>query len=148
MTMGSFDQTSGYLRLIKEVTGRYQSRISAAAAEQGLSKPEADVLLFLSNNPQYHTAREVVLHRGLSKAYVSKAVERLAERGFLTVTVSEADRRVQHLLLTAAAREAVYGLRRAQGQYFRQLTEGVTAAETAALERLMEQVWENLGKMG
>ena len=144
MTLESFDQISGYLRLLKAVSARYESRITAAAAAQGLTKPEADVLLFLANNPQFRTAREVVSRRGLSKAYVSKAVEQLAGRGFLTVQVSAADRRVQQLRLTAAAQGPAKALRRAQLECFRQLTEGVTPEESTALGRLCQRVFENL----
>ena len=147
MSVESFDQISTYLRLIKAVTALYERRITAAAAEQGLTKPEAAVLLFLANNPQYRTARDVVSRRGLSKAYVSKAVEQLAGRGLLTVQVSAADRRVQHLGLTALAMGPVQARRRAQGECFRQMSEGVTPEETTALGRLCQRVFENISHM-
>ena len=74
-------------------------RITAAAEEQGLTKPEADVLLFLANNPGRDTARDVAELRGLPKSQVSGAVELLAARGLLRRLPDQADRRVVHLIL-------------------------------------------------
>ena len=40
-----------------------------------LSMREVHVLLFLVNNPELDTARDVVVYRGLSKSQVSQAVD-------------------------------------------------------------------------
>lgn len=72
-----FDQITQFLRLQKQIMESYDSYLSAAARRIGLTKPEADILLFLANNPQFHTARDVVALRGFSKTYVSKAVDLL-----------------------------------------------------------------------
>ena len=44
----------------------------------GLSMREVHVLLFLANNPECDTARDVSEYRGISKSQVSQAVELLA----------------------------------------------------------------------
>lgn len=50
----------------------------------GLSMREMNVLLFLANNPQYDTARDVTEFRGLSKSQVSQAVELLVAEGLVS----------------------------------------------------------------
>ena len=50
-----------------------------------LSQLETDVLLFLRNNPEYNTARDIVSMRGFAKSNVSMAVDSLRRKGFLTI---------------------------------------------------------------
>lgn len=69
----------------------------------GLSMREMNVLLFLANNPQYDTARDVTEFRGLSKSQVSQAVELLVAEGLVSRTPDSSDRRVVHLSLTEEA---------------------------------------------
>ena len=147
MTDTQFDRISGVLRLQKQVLLAYDACIARAAERVGLGKAEADVLLFLSNNPQYSAARDVVRHRGFSKTYVSRAVEQLAARGLLTVEASAADRRLQHLRLTAAAAEPVRQLRRAQLEFFSRLTEDLPADDVSAVRRVLGRIDAKLRQM-
>ena len=48
-----------------------------------LTQLEADILLFLANNPAYDTARDIVERRYIAKSHVSMGVESLARRGLL-----------------------------------------------------------------
>lgn len=141
------DQINGFLRLEKYVVSRYNHSIAQAAERLGITKPEADVLLFLANNPQHNTARDVVRYRGFSKTYVSRAVEQLMARELVSAESSEADRRLQYLHPTARSSMAVCALRRAQADFFARLCEGVTAEEAAALERLFTRVEDNLRRL-
>lgn len=147
MTDAQFDYISGVLRLQKQVLLAYDGCITQAAERVGLGKAEADVLLFLSNNPQYSAARDVVKHRGFSKTYVSRAVEQLAARGLLTVEASAADRRLQHLRLTAAAAEPVRRLRLVQLEFFGRLTEDLPADDVAAARRVLGRIDAKLRQM-
>ena len=49
----------------------------------GLSQTEMDVLLFLHNNPDCNTARDMVHLRGLAKSNVSTALDSLRTRGLV-----------------------------------------------------------------
>lgn len=147
MTDKQFDQISGVLRLQKQVLLAYDACIAEAAERAGLTKAEADVLLFLSNNPQYNAARDVVRHRGFSKTYVSRAVEQLASRGMLVVEPSPADRRLQNLRLTPAVVEPVRRLRRAQLEFFTRLTEGLPQDDVAACHRVLARIDTKLRQM-
>ena len=65
------------IKSTRRVRDQYDAAISRAAHQCGITRPEADVLLFLYNNPTLNTARDIVYYRGFSKAYVSKAVDPL-----------------------------------------------------------------------
>ena len=77
--------------------------VEDAAAKWQLSAPEMRILLFLDQNPEMDTARDVAIQCGMSKASVSGNVLKLATRGLLTVDVDLKDRRFQHLTITELA---------------------------------------------
>lgn len=147
MAQLALEQINGFLRLQKKVISRYDRCMAAEAERAGLTKPEADVLLFLSNNPQYNTARDVARYRGFSKTYVSRALEQLMARGLVAAETSEADRRLQYLHPTARSAIMVRALRRAQAEFFSRLCEGVTAEEATVLHRLFTRMEDNLRRL-
>lgn len=85
----------------------YEQCINDACGRHGLIQTEMDILLFLYNNPDYDTATDIVRHRHLSKSHVSKSVQSLKERGFLTTFYQGGNRRTVHLKLCAAADAAI-----------------------------------------
>ena len=115
-----------YVRLLKRM---HERTLAEAASACGLTLPEADVLSFLQENPEFDTARDVALYREVSRAYVSKAVELLAQRGYLEIQQDKDDRRLQHLIITEKAREAAEILRGAQYAFYGKVTAGLTQEE-------------------
>lgn len=85
---------SEFLSITNQFNKLYSGSINAVAAGYGMSKVEVDVLLFLHNNPQYDTARDIVEYRHIAKSYVSKAVELLVKRGALLIREDDKDRRI------------------------------------------------------
>ena len=73
------------IKSTRRVRDQYDAAISRAAHQCGITRPEADVLLFLYNNPTLNTARDIVYYRGFSKAYVSKAVDPLIRQGMINI---------------------------------------------------------------
>ena len=61
------------LHLIQLCKRRYASALQPVEQAHGLTRNEIDVLLFLSNNPGYDTARDIVELRMLQKGNVSAA---------------------------------------------------------------------------
>ena len=115
--------------------------------EYGLTQLEADILMFLANNPQFRTARDVAAYRGFSKTYVSKSLERLTRRGLVTARTDPADRRVLNLTLTDAAAGPVRQLQSAQRAFFQRLTDGIPRSDAGVLRRMMARVQENLTEL-
>ena len=73
------------LSYIQHYKKYYAAQFEAASAAYGLNQLEIDILLFLHNNPECHTAGDICRYRGLAKSNVSAAVERLRSRGVLSV---------------------------------------------------------------
>lgn len=132
------------LLLGQQLKHRYGALCRDVEAAYGLTRNEIDVLLFLSNNPGYDTARDVVELRGLSKSHVCKSVDALTRRGWLEGTQDPRDRRCIHLRLRPAAGEAVEAARQVQAQFLARLYDGVTDEERAMLGGILAKIADNL----
>ncbi|QSX05371.1 winged helix-turn-helix transcriptional regulator [Sedimentibacter sp. zth1] len=121
----------------------YNNVFTKAAANAGLSKPEADVLIFIANNPQYKTARDIVIHRGLSKSCVSKAIEPLINKGLLCIKTNKKDRRFQYLSITDKANSTIEILHKAQNDYFRLITKSISSEDIEKYLYVIDKFAEN-----
>ena len=108
-----------------------------------LSMREVHVLLFLANNPDLDTARDVVVYRGLSKSQVSQAVDTLCRRGFVTRQADAADRRVVHLSITDRGTPPAQEAQRQQALCGQRLLSGLAPQERREFLRLLEKVLDN-----
>lgn len=109
-----------------------------------LTQLEADILLFLANNPEYDTARDIVEIRHLAKSHVSVGIDALAERGLLERFLLNGNRKTIHLRLTPAASPIIDQGRAIQQQYAGLLFSGFSREERETLFRLLERVSENV----
>ena len=109
----------------------------------GLSQTEMDVLLFLHNNPDCNTARDMVHLRGLAKSNVSTALDSLRTRGLVESRPEENNRRVNRLFLLPAA-PLIEGLSRRQTQFFHALQQGLTPVQQAQADAYFAILQRNI----
>ena len=130
-----------YVRLIKKM---YERTLQEAAEKCGLTLPEADVLSYLRENPEFDTARDISLYREVSRAYVSKAVELLVNKGYIQITQDMADRRLLHLGITPAAQETSETLHEELFAFYDRITAGLSGKELRAMIQAIEKCAVNL----
>lgn len=135
------------IKSTRRVRDQYDAAISRAAHQCGITRPEADVLLFLYNNPTLNTARDIVYYRGFSKAYVSKAVDPLIRQGMIDMTTDPSDRRRQLLSISGGA-EIAEKLRAAQAEFMRVITEGIPQSELDCFMAVNEAMCKNAERIG
>ena len=122
----------------------YCSLFTPLLERRGLTQLEMDILLFLANNPEYDTARDIVEKRHLAKSHVSVGVDALAGRGLLERQLREGNRKTIHLRLTEAAGPIVEEGRAIQREHGEILLSGFTGEERVELLRLLEKIGENV----
>jgi DNA-binding MarR family transcriptional regulator len=105
----------------------------------GMLRTEWRVLFHLGMFGQM-TAKEIGTRSRIHKTKISRAVQRLAERRFLSRTPDESDRRSEFLSLTSAGEAAYRDLRQVARDYDAQLAQAFTAEETALLRRMLRQL--------
>lgn len=110
----------------------------------GLTQLEADIILFLANNPEYDTARDMVEKRHLAKSHVSVGIEALATRGLLERSTQAGNRKTIHLRLAGDAAPIAAEGQALQRRYGELLFAGITEEERRLLFRLLEQVGRNV----
>lgn len=125
----------------------YDAAITRAAEECGLTRPEADVLLFLYNNPTLNTAHDAACYRGFSKAYVSRAVEPLFRRGMIAITPDPADRRRQLMTITGG-RETACRLHEVQRDFLAMLMRGISREDVDRFIEISETMCRNIMEFG
>lgn len=126
----------------------YENSFQDLLEEFGLTRLEAVILLFLHNNPDFNTARDIVELRGLSKSNVSTALEALRLRQYLTVRPDPDSRRVRRIFLREEKRDIVEALARRQQETLGRLTDGFSPEELAEMQRYLDRMEENIKHYG
>lgn len=121
----------------------YDKKIRGMAGQYGLTPNEVNVLLFLVNNPDYDTAKDIVEMRQLPKSCVSKSVDSLIRQGFLSSCEDEKDRRILHLSILPAADGVVRDAQDTQREFLSCIYKDFTEPERRTLEHLAQKLVEN-----
>lgn len=137
------DNVSELLYFFKKIKDEYDKKIEEAALEITLTKPEADLLLFLSNNPSYNTARDAVVYRGFSKAYVSKALNSLYKKNYISLKQDVVDKRYQHIFINENIINKVKILQNTQEKVFKEHTKNITEEEKKLFIEIINKMLKN-----
>lgn len=137
------DNVSELLYFFKKIKDEYDKKIEEAAFEIALTKPEADLLLFLSNNPSYNTARDAVVYRGFSKAYVSKALNSLYKKNYISLKQDVVDKRYQHIFINENIINKVKILQNTQEKVFKEHTKNITEEEKKLFIEIINKMFKN-----
>lgn len=136
--------SSQLLRISRQFKRYYEGCFTPLLEREGLAMRDLHVLLFLINNPDRDTARDVVELRGLPKSQVSGAVELLVRRGLLERIPDRADRRVVRLALTASGQALGREARAIQTACGQDALSALSASEAAQLQLLLEKLLDHM----
>ena len=126
-------------------TGLAYSRMCKPLCQQlHLPQTAFDILMFLANNPGYHTARDIVEVRRIKANLVSVNVDRLVQEGYLRREAVESDRRKTCLVCTEKAASVIEQGRSMQERFFARLVAGVDEAQLRAFTATLEAMNQNL----
>ena len=81
-----------------KMTKAYHVMLTPLCKEAGLPPLALDILLFLANNPEHNTAKDICRMRGHKSGIVSVHVERLVNDGLLERREMPGDRRQTRLI--------------------------------------------------
>ncbi|WP_299652304.1 MarR family winged helix-turn-helix transcriptional regulator [uncultured Tateyamaria sp.] len=105
----------------------------------GMLRNEWRVLFHLGIYGQM-TASDIGTRAQMHKTKISRAVQRLAERRYLTRTRAEDDRRVEYLALTAMGQKVYQDLKKTAADYDAALVDGMSEKDAATLRSLLERL--------
>ena len=125
----------------------YSAMCKPLCQELKLPQTAFDILMFLANNPDCTTARDIVEIRKIKANLVSVNVDRLVQEGYLLRQPAPGDRRKCRLVCTEKAGPVVQQGRALQETFFRRMTAGLDPQDLAAFRRCLEGFRRNLSQM-
>jgi len=100
--------------------------------------------MFLANNPQYQTARDIVKIRNIKANLVSINVDRLVQEGYLIREEVKGDRRKTKLICTKQAQPVIKQGQKLQKDFVDQIFANTSQEEKQVFIKVMETMDKNL----
>lgn len=130
-----------------KVSQAYNAVCKPLCQELKLPQTAFDILMFLANNPDCTTARDIVEIRKIKANLVSVHVDRLVQEGYLERCAVEGDRRKTRLLCTEKAQPVIRRGREVQNAFFARLLDHTDEAAREVFFRTMETIGRNLDQI-
>ena len=130
-----------------KMTQAYHIMLAPLCKETGLPPLALDILLFLANDPEHNTAKDICRMRGHKSGIVSVQVERLVNDGLLERQEMPGDRRQTRLVCTEKAQDIITRGRDIQWQFGLRLMEGISKEDHETMHRCFERIDVNLDEI-
>ena len=118
----------------------YDKTMQPVCDRYGITRMELDIMLFLANNSGYDTASDIIERRHLTKSHVSSSIKLLEQRGYVRRSFKEGSRKTICLKLKPPANPIIADGRRAQGEFFAQITANLTSDEIKAMKDVFSKI--------
>ncbi|MGN8855255.1 MarR family winged helix-turn-helix transcriptional regulator [Catenibacterium mitsuokai] len=125
----------------------YSAMCKPLCQEMKLPQTAFDILMFLSNNPQYKTARDIVEVRKIKANLVSINVDKLVKEGYLERREVAGDRRKTELVCTSQADSIIEKGRIVQKDFKDTLFNSMDDSMKEILFKGMEIMEDNLDRI-
>ena len=135
------------VELTKKFMAAYKAAQKKVCKAWNVPEVSLDILLFLANNPEYTTARDIVEVRSIKANLVSQHVDRMVREGYLCRKEVQGDRRKRDLSLTEKAMPIIEAGRRMQTNFFETLFHGISEEEKRAFFETMDIMSRNMDKI-
>lgn len=94
------EEMLGYFNQIRRV---YANELNLKFSSENFSPNEISILILLSNNPSINTSSQLCTVLGVSKGLISRSIDALIAKKYVTCKKDSADKRIQRILLTEEA---------------------------------------------
>ena len=131
----------------KTIISYYELLSGAVCDRYELTQMEYDILMFLYNNPEYKTARDIVEIRNIKANLVSVNVEKLVQDGYIERQAVEKDRRKTELICTQKALPIQKRGRELQQEFAERLMTGLSDEDQKKLAIYFSQMEKNLDQI-
>ena len=125
----------------------YNAMCKPLCQELKLPQTAFDILMFLANNPDCTTARDIVEIRKIKANLVSVNVDRLVQEGYLERRTVQDDRRKQELHCTERAQPVIVRGRALQNAFFERLLAHTDAPMREAFFATLAVMGNNLDEI-
>ena len=138
---------NNFLDVSKKILHAYNKLCEPILKEFDLPQVSFDILMFLSNNPEYSTAQEISEIRHIKKNLVSVHVEKLVSTGLLMRGSIDGDRRKKALICTEKAAPIVEAGQKMQLAFFERLSTGISEEQWNIYKEIHDTIEANAQKI-
>ena len=129
--------------VLHKIRQAYEEWCKPLCRELRMPQMAFDILMFLSENPELCTARDINRRQGFKENILSVNVNKLVSEGYLERRPVEGDRRKVRLALTEKARPIVTQGSLAREKFNLLIQEGITPEELAIFAKCLRIEEEN-----
>ena len=122
----------------------YSKCVEKICIKHHITRMELDILLFLSNNPCFDTATDIIGIRYLSKSQVSSSIKLLEQRGYLRKEYTNRNRKTAHLKICETAMNIIYDGKSAQEKFLAIMLNRFSKEEIDNMKRYNDHIWHNI----
>lgn len=132
------------IEFARKLFSAYNAVCKPLCHELNLPQTAFDILMFLANNPEYTTARDIVEIRKIKANLVSINIEKLVNEGYLIRKEIEGDRRKTQLICSDKAKGIIEKGRKLQQEFINQLFANISDETRQAIIKGVETMEINL----
>lgn len=132
---------------VNNLASAYNVAMIPLCEETHLKVHQLDMLLYLSENPEHSTARDICKCLWLKPGLVSMSVDELVDMGYLVREAVPGDRRKVRLKLTKKAEALTGRVLQLQSVFIDRAKQGLTAKEKDQLEHFFDVIFDNIDQM-
>lgn len=122
----------------------YHTVLQPICRDTGLPPMAVDILMFIANNPENATAKDICRCRGLKAGIVSVHIERLVNEGLLLRQSVPGDRRKTQLVCTDSAKSMIERGRELQRSFAQKLLVGISDTDIEVFHNCLTVLSRNI----
>lgn len=138
------NNSDSFLVTFKKARKKMHNFLEKRIKEYNLTSNQIDVLIFIKRNKEYNTAKDIVEYIGVSKGLVSRSIDDLLKRGYITACEDKNDKRKLRLFLTGEGEKIVNIIEEYDREFFEMLTSNITKEEMEVHASIINKIVTNL----
>ena len=115
-----------------------------ATEKLSITQTQIEIIMFLFNNPDYDTAKDISELRKFPKSCVSKAVDDLIKKNYLESLVDISDRRIIHLKLKESSKQVIKLSQKIRTHFLEIICQGISDEEKEELLKILNTISINV----
>lgn len=123
-----------------------EKRLDSFINKYGLRRIDLDILIFLANNPEQDTARDIAATERFTKGHISQSTKRLMEKGYLKGERDKKDMRIIHLSLTSTATAFLDEIGKVKREIEECVFSGISDEEMKILKGIFDKICFNISR--
>lgn len=132
-----------FLDTITTIKKLYTVSLEPVCKQYDLTRMELDILLFLANNPQYDSAKDIIERRKLTKSHVSTSIKSLTKNNYLKPVYLPNNKKAVHLKLLNSADEIIKAGQQAQKIFFETILKDFSKDEKQTIINAFSKIQRN-----